>query len=160
MVDALALGASSARNGGSSPLPGTNKCKIKMMNNIPLMMFWSNYSLLLSNLRNSKRNRSRLEFFTKKNAFTPETAIDLSDKELKEFCISTDVSLRTEIIKKTIDGKYYYDREAEKELTSKILKVIGITLIIFAVLFFCIIISSVIIYLAPVLLYLITQVGK
>lgn len=160
MVDALALGASSARNGGSSPLPGTNKCKIEMMNNIPFMMFWSNYSLFLSNLRNSKRNRTRLEFFTKKNAFTPETSVDLSEKEINELCISSDGSLRTEIIKKTIDGKYYYDREAEKELSSKVSKVIVTTLIILGIFFFCIIISSVIIYLFPVLLYLVTQTGK
>jgi hypothetical protein len=130
------------------------------MNNVPLLMFWSNYSLFLSNLRNSKRNRSRLELFTKKNAFTPETAIDLSEKELKEFCISVDITSTTEIIKKTIDGKYYYDRDAEKELSSRVSKVIITTLIVLGVFFFCIIVSSVIIYFFPILLYLVTQVGK
>jgi hypothetical protein len=102
----------------------------------------------------------RLEFFTKNNAFTPETAVELSENEIKDFCISSDISSRNEIIKKTIDGKYYYDKEAEKELSSKVSKVIVTTLIILGIFFFCIIISSVIIYLFPVLLYLVTQTGK
>ena len=130
MVDALALGASSARNGGSSPLPGTNKSnKIEIMYNPGI--YWFNMYLAK---KADELEKKRYSYFLKNNAFTAETAIELNitDKESLEIKGES----RFSPIKITPGNKYYYDKIASKKIQDfkRLLLIIAIFLLVITLL--------------------------
>lgn len=122
MVDALALGASSARNGGSSPLPGTISTFVLKKMTIPSIIFLGLFVYINIWVKSQAELVSKWkQFFEGRNALSKETAISLTSDELASLKISESLYINEspiEYIHKLKSNKYYFNLGTSKNFNN------------------------------------------
>ena len=122
MVDALALGASSARNGGSSPLPGTKSTFVLKKMTIPSIIFLGLFVYINIWVKSQAELVSKWkQFFEGRNALSKETAISLTSDELASLKISESLYINEspiEYIHKLKSNKYYFNLGTSKNFNN------------------------------------------
>ena len=122
MVDALALGASSARNGGSSPLPGTISTFVLKKMTIPSIIFLGLFVYINIWVKSQAELVSKWkQFFEGRNALSKETAISLTSEDLELLKISQSLYFNEspiEYIHKLKSNKYYFNLGTSKNFNN------------------------------------------
>ncbi len=109
----------------------------------------SNWFSLYLAQKADELERKRFAYFSKNNAFTKNTAIELSTSDKESLGINGESRFST--VKITFDKKYYYDKIVAKKIQEFIRLLIIISLIVVAV--------SIVIAIAPFILITVSQIG-